>query len=95
MAKQNIYRQCQMTRKSEGGIQLQTSWLPDKFAGKGKALRLDIGDHQWEEGWVVKEVGKRGLPEETVLRNFTDYRNHRKNDMSTKERARRQNESST
>jgi hypothetical protein len=41
------YKQCKLNK----GNKYQYSWIPEKFAKKGKILRiLD------ENGWVVKEV---------------------------------------
>jgi hypothetical protein len=51
------YRQCVLIKKmSEGEVQ-QTSYIPEKFAVKGKALKLLREDGVWDNGWVVMFAG--------------------------------------
>ena len=53
-------RQCILWKPdpSVNGGSFQTSWIPEKFAKKGKVLELKEGD-KWEDGWKVYSVGAR------------------------------------
>ena len=68
-----MYTQCRLRRRNvrKDGVNatsITTSWIPQPFAKKGKALKLKMKDG-WENGWVVAEVfatkeekGIKGLP---------------------------------
>jgi len=66
---ENIYyRQC-VLRKNNTVI---VSWLPEKYAKRGKYVKLkDI------DGWKIIEVGHRMKGEETLERS-QDYKHQRK-----------------
>ena len=66
------HRQCELERPNEDGSRLvQTSWIPEKFAVKGKWLRLKGEDH-WR---VVKVYGRRESREvHERSRDFTKQR---------------------
>jgi len=46
------FRQCHLRRDTPGGYEIRMTWLPVKFAIKGKELAL-----KGERGWVVTFVG--------------------------------------
>lgn len=52
MSKTFYYRQCQL----EKGCTITTSWIPEKFAIKGKCVKLKKKNDEWDDGWTVREV---------------------------------------
>ena len=34
-----------------------TSWIPEKYAAKGKVLTLKNQDGEWETGWEITSTG--------------------------------------
>jgi len=64
------FYQCTMERKDGEVRQVLTSWLPHKFAKKGKVLKLKCRETgEWTDGWLVKVVNKQmPLDEEIVIR---------------------------
>ena len=46
--KKNKYQQCLLVK----GKRATVSWIPSKFADKGKILRIKKGG-VWEDGWMV------------------------------------------
>jgi len=74
--KKTAYKQCVMRKKVSGSIVKDTAWIPEIFAVKNKSLDLKIGD-SWDNGWIVSEVGKRMLFDETAVIGV-EYRDHRK-----------------
>lgn len=54
MPKSEFYIQCQLKR----GTTQQVSWLPEKYAIKGKFLELKEND-KWENGWEVMSLGNK------------------------------------
>lgn len=71
------YRQCRLQK----GPFHTTSWIPEKFAIKGKYVKLkkegSTGNKKWDNGWLVVEVGSR-MREEEVLVRSQDYKHQRK-----------------
>lgn len=57
MSKATKYRQCSLSRKHALGETRQVTWLPEKFAVQGKALKLKNEAGEWEDGWLVLGVG--------------------------------------
>lgn len=53
-----IYKQCKLTR----GDTVTHSWLPEKFAKKGKVVKIRDRDADWSDGWTVERVGTMRLP---------------------------------
>ena len=49
MKKQPFYRQCNLTKTTEDSELHQVSWIPEKFAVKGKFVKLKEGN-EWEDG---------------------------------------------
>ena len=67
--KQIKYKQCLLKKKET----TKTSWIPDKFAIKGKFLKFHDDD-----GWEVKEVYSIMLDGDVVNSNSQDYKRTRK-----------------
>ena len=63
------FMQCTMERKEGETREVLTSWLPQKFAKKGKVLKLQCRETGvWKDGWLVKRVDKQHpLAEEIVI----------------------------
>lgn len=61
------YRQCKLNRNGS----IQTAWIPEKFAKRGKYLRI-----KQDDGWLVEEVYGR-QPEDWVISKSQDYKVHR------------------
>ncbi len=62
-------RQCTL----EKGNKTQVLWIPDKFAVKGRILKL-----KEDNGWVVKVVSALSLPYKYLSERSQDYKNTRK-----------------
>jgi len=60
--------QCNLSR----GSARKTAWLPQRFAKKGKALKIKGVD-----GWIVMSCGTK-LEEKKVLERSQDYKHQRK-----------------
>lgn len=72
------HRQCVLERPIVGdasGAMIQVSWIPEKFATAGKYLRLRE-DGEWENGWLVRQVGGR-KPSTEVNERSRDHLKHR------------------
>ena len=52
-----LYSQCTIEKKTESGKTTQVTWLPAKYAVKGKVLKLKDDGDKWQDGWVVMQVG--------------------------------------
>jgi hypothetical protein len=53
-----------------------TSFIPERFARKGKYLKLKGIDGRWVDGWRVESVGVRMLSSEASERS-QDYKHQR------------------
>jgi hypothetical protein len=59
MSKKNVmYCQCCMERKTNGGIAVTVSYIPEKFAKIGSAVKLKDDYGRWTDGWIVKSAGE-------------------------------------
>lgn len=75
MAKEYFMTQCRLTRPSKLGIEVTTSWIPNKFATVGSII--DIKDKGvWSEGWAVTSAGCTMTADEALDRS-QDYRHQR------------------
>ena len=63
--------------KLRKGDAVTTSWIPERFAKKGKCLKLRDND-EWVDGWLVIDVGDARQPEEIVVARSQDYRRQRR-----------------
>jgi hypothetical protein len=61
-----------MTKKDT----MQIAWIPQKFAIKGKFLKLKMSGG-WNNGWIVESVGKP-MDGGYVLDHRSDYKKQRK-----------------
>jgi hypothetical protein len=75
--KKVLYCQCKLTK----GPFRTTSWIPQKYAKKGKYVKLKredaTGIRKWDNGWLVVEVGSKMKEEEVMVRS-QDYKHQRK-----------------
>ncbi len=62
------YVQCKLEHSSG---KILTSWIPEKFAVKGKYLEIKI-DNNWENHWLIKETYAK-QKEEYLLEKERDY----------------------
>lgn len=49
------YIQCKCVKQENFSQKIMFTWLPEKYAVKGKFLKLKIND-RWEESWKVAVV---------------------------------------
>jgi len=74
MGKKNeTYTQCALARKST----VEVSWIPTKFANKGKYVKFKQGDGSWEDGWLVQET-YTVQDAKYLIAHGQDYKNTRK-----------------
>ena len=70
------YRQCRLQK----GPFYTTSWIPEKYAKKGKYVKLKQedkkGSKKWDNGWLVLEVYDR-QKEEEVFARAQDHKHQR------------------
>ena len=73
MVKKSImFKQCTLER----GNVVVVSWLPVKFAQKGRYLRLKDGG-KWTNGWLVTEVGSHEVSSEAAREASRNYKHQR------------------
>ena len=58
MSKNVLYKQCRLVKRTDESVTELVSWIPEKFAVKGKYIKLKGADDAWEDGWLVRSVGK-------------------------------------
>ena len=80
------FKQCQLQKDKS----VQVAWIPEHLAKLGKHLKINVGvevfvfdgeptrEVQWDEGWVVTEVGAR-RSETEVREHERDHKKHRNN----------------
>jgi len=73
------YKQCVLEmRKDNGSVLINTTWLPEKYAVKGKILELKNRDTgEWTKTWKVTMVGTQELTQEQVIKQSRWHANHR------------------
>ena len=64
-----FFRQCRM---SKPGFQDEVAWIPEKFAVKGKVIKLKEDD-----GWTVDHAGTMRKTNEEMQRIRDEHRTHR------------------
>jgi hypothetical protein len=72
MSKQIYYTQVKLRKGSSWMVTI----IPDKFAVKGKFIKLKDANDSWEDGWEVLETYTK-FPEEVAIHNSTLYRHQR------------------
>jgi hypothetical protein len=65
------YRQCTLRK----GTKETVTWLPSKYAQKGRGVVLKKAVGTWDEGWVVVEVGARATAD---MIHDREHLHHRK-----------------
>lgn len=68
-------RQCVLVNVGRESKKIKTSWIPEKFAVRGKILKLKENG-EWEDGWEVVSVGSR-LDSKAVNAASQYYKKHR------------------
>lgn len=70
------YTQCRLEKPIKtGGVKVQTTWIPSRFAVQDKYLKLKE-DGEWENGWQVKHLGST-VDGSYVIVLRDQYRTHR------------------
>lgn len=67
------YRQCIVQYQMEHSSVNMTTWLPEKYAKRGKYLKL-----KGRDGWMVIEVGSHRYTEEEAVDRAQDHKRTRK-----------------
>jgi len=70
-------RQCTLEKRAEYGRRVTVSWIPERFAKKGRYVKLKSEDGGWTDGWKVTLVGARRSARE-VHERARDHERHRK-----------------
>ena len=74
-----FYKQCMMERKIGDKTEKTTSWIPEKFAVKGKVIKLENRETgEQTDGWEVTMVGYRRKESKEVIERSQDYKKTRK-----------------
>jgi hypothetical protein len=76
---ETFYRQCVLVK----GTSETTSWIPEKFAQKGRPvrLRLKTGKDEWDDGWMVSSVGARASGEQVSMMERDHTRTRKASDI--------------
>ena len=74
------HKQCNLERKVKGVKYCQISWIPEKFAIKGKHLEL-LENDVWENGWQVVGVGGRKKSKDVNFESQNYKRTRRASDI--------------
>ncbi|MBD3406186.1 MAG: hypothetical protein GF411_08755 [Candidatus Lokiarchaeota archaeon] len=73
------YKQCLMVRVLEDKKEILTSWIPEKYAIRGKVIKLQNRESkEWTDGWEIILVGTRRREEKEVIERGQDYKKTRK-----------------
>lgn len=85
---ETFYRQCNLVKFEGESTYNQTSWIPEKFAVKGKTLKLKSGQ-VWDDGWKVMFVSDTRMAERCLPDSHYAIKQHRRNtgDSMKKEKA--------
>ena len=75
----DLFKQCELSRPSDGGTAVTVGWIPAKFAVVGRIVRLkDPEFGTWSEGWRVTSAGSATLAGQVLERQSRDYLRTRK-----------------
>jgi hypothetical protein len=67
--KVQYYVQCRLKKFIEPGrTAYRVGWIPEKFASKGRVLKLKIHE-QWDNGWEVIDTWERVTKEDANERS--------------------------
>lgn len=79
MSKETFFRQCSLDLPLKNGVKRTVSWIPEKYAIKGKIIQLKKREtDEWENGWVVVMVGTIRLTQDQVTERSQDFKKQRK-----------------
>jgi hypothetical protein len=78
MAKEDTYAQCEL-RRVDG--KFDVVWIPEKFAQKGRSIRIKDDNGSWEDGWKVMEVYTRKAFSEIELKERDHLRQREASDV--------------
>ncbi len=73
MAKNETYTQCALLKNGKSEV----TWIPTKFANKGKFVKLRQDDDSWDDGWLVEET-YTVQDAQYLIKHGQDYKNTRK-----------------
>lgn len=71
-----MYTQCELRKVDSPGVSTM-SWIPSKFAYRGRVLNLKMDDG-WQNGWIVSQVYS-AVSDDAAMDMRDAYRYHRKN----------------
>lgn len=75
------HRQCEMRKPAKDGpVGIRVAWIPEKFAVKGKWLKLKING-QWEDHWQVTAVYARQETREVYDRSRDHLKQRKASDV--------------
>lgn len=84
MARETFYRQCSLTRPSEGGGEVRiVTWIPERGNGIDikPGVTMKIAEHGSkdfsEERWTVQSVGTKRQPESRVRERAHNWQKYR------------------
>jgi hypothetical protein len=78
MAKETMYRQCNL-QKQEGNATInRTLWGPEKYTTLGRVVKVEEDNGKWTEGWTVVDVYNPALPEKYVVHQSHAYTRQRR-----------------
>jgi hypothetical protein len=68
-----------MERKIDDKTETTTSWIPEKFAIRGKVIKLENRETgEQTDGWKVIMVGSKRKESDEVIERSQDYKKTRK-----------------
>jgi hypothetical protein len=73
VAKDDVFVQCDLRRVNG---QVDVSWIPERYAQRGKMLKLKNVEGVWENGWEVVALHTRRRFDELELKE-RDYLHQR------------------
>jgi len=73
------HKQCMMKRKVDNKTAFLTSWIPEKFAIKGKVIKLEERETgKITDGWEIVMVGSKRKESKEVIERSQDYKKTRR-----------------
>jgi hypothetical protein len=81
MARQQMYVQCELSKRTpDGGVARMVSWIRREIAIPGNLLgRLEDTDTgRFETGWRVDSAGGTPMPEKVLMKQSHEYTKQRR-----------------
>lgn len=76
---ETYFRQCTMFKRiDENSKRVTVSWLPEKYAVKGKFLKLKDRNKEWDDHWEVIYVGSTRKTSKEAFADSRLWMEHRK-----------------